>query len=90
MEKEMKNPNVLSDEELKNVTGGNQTISFGGFGFTWQTGGERVKMIDGSKCPSCGSTHGVTEQNAHGGLCVKCSCGATIQENLCWETVERY
>ena len=82
--------NVVSDEALSNVSGGTQWVEFGGFGTTYQSGvGVKVKVVDGSKCPTCGGTIGFLDFNPTGGLCVKCSeCKSVILDPHRFEAVE--
>ena len=49
---------TVSDEELKDVSGGVNYIEFGGYGATFQMGESRVRLINGKSCPSCGGTIG--------------------------------
>ena len=52
--------NAVSDNELKDVSGGAGVtyIEFGGFGATFQMGESRVRVINGKSCSSCGGTIG--------------------------------
>ena len=50
---------AVSDEALKDVSGGVHYIEFGGYGATFQMMGEsRVRLINGKSCSSCGGTIG--------------------------------
>ena len=71
---------AIADEELKDVSGGVNYIEFGGYGATFQMGGEsRVRLINGKSCSSCGGTIGkiayltVLGAAYSGVKCEKCS-----------------
>ena len=53
-----KKNDAVSDDALKDVTGGMNYIEFGGFGATFQMGESRVRLINGKSCSSCGGTIG--------------------------------
>ena len=84
MENEKKiSEEAIDDKELEAVAGGVQLLEFGMVGSTSDLGINRVKVIDGSKCPTCGSTIGVLAYGADGDLCVKCEkCGVTILDKF--------
>ena len=74
---------ILSDDELKSVVGG-QWVEFGAFGSTNPSvsKGPKVKVVDGSTCPTCGGVTGHLVVCADGHLCVQCEkCEAVILEN---------
>lgn len=64
--------NAVSDKDLKDVTGGWQGLEFGTFGATSQSMITKIKVIDGSVCPTCGGTIGVLAVKHDGVLCVRC------------------
>ena len=68
------NNNVVSDEALKNVSGGTQWVEMGGFGTTFQSTGIaiKVRVVNGSKCPTCGGTTGFMDCGQSSELSVKC------------------
>ena len=53
-----KKSDAVSDDALKDVSGGAAYIEFGGFGATFQMGESRVRLINGKSCSSCGGTIG--------------------------------
>ena len=53
-----KQNDAVSDDALKDVSGGAAYLEFGGFGATFQMGESRVRVINGKSCPSCGGTIG--------------------------------
>lgn len=82
--------NVVSDEELKNVVGG-QWIEFGTVGTTnpYIFKGVKVKVTDGSTCPICGGVIGHLVTGSDGHLCVECEkCEAVILENHRSDAIE--
>ena len=88
-----KKNDVVSDDALKDVSGGAAYIEFGGFGATIQMGGEsRVRLINGKSCSSCGGTIGKIAYltvlgAAYSG--VKCEkCGAIILETYTDKDIE--
>ena len=82
---------TVSDEELKDVSGGNTVwVELDTFGATFQAGGFVMhKAIDGSKCPNCGGIIGVISHNPDGSQSLKCvECGGIIQKNYRSEATE--
>ena len=49
---------TVTDEALKDVSGGVNYIEFDSVGATFQMGESRVRVINGKSCPSCGGTIG--------------------------------
>ena len=75
-----KKNDAVSDDALKDVSGGTAYIEFGGFGATFQMGESRVRVINGKSCPSCGGTIGKIPLTP-GPSGVKCEkCGTPILE----------
>ena len=75
--------NIVSDNELEAVAGG-QWVEFGTVGATNPSifKGPKVKVVDGSTCPTCGGVTGHLVTCPDGHLCVQCEkCGAVILEN---------
>ena len=71
--------NIVSDDELKDVSGGLQLFEMGTFGATTQSCLTKVRLINGSSCPTCGDTVGFISLGPDGNLFVKCEkCGAVI------------
>ena len=87
-----KKNDVVSDDALKDVSGGTVYIEFGGFGATFQMGESRVRLINGKSCPSCGGTIGkialcTALGTAYSG--VKCEkCGTLILETYTDKDIE--
>ena len=83
---------TVSDEELKEVSGGVNYIEFGGFSATFQMGESRVRLINGKSCSSCGGTIGkialcTALGTAYSG--VKCEkCGTIILETYTDKDIE--
>ena len=79
---------AVSDDALKDVSGGAGYIEFGGFGATFQTAEIRVRVINGKSCPSCGGTIGKIPLTP-GPSGVKCEkCGTPILETHTDEDIE--
>ena len=79
---------AVSDEALKDVSGGIAHIEFGGFGATFQMGESRVKVINGKSCPSCGGTIGMIPLMP-GPSGVKCEkCGTLILDSYTSDDIE--
>ena len=87
-----KKNDVVSDDALKDVSGGTAYIEFGGFGATFQMGESRVRLINGKRCSSCGGTIGkialcTALGTAYSG--VKCEkCGTLILETYTDKDIE--
>ena len=81
-----KKNDTISDDALKDVSGGVQWVEFGGVGTIYQSGGSKVKVIDGSRCPSCSGTIGMIAFGADGALSVK--CGTIILKSYRSDAVE--
>ena len=88
-----KKNDAVSDDALKDVSGGAAYIEFGGFGATFQMVGEsRVRLINGKSCSSCGGTIGkialcTALGTAYSG--VKCEkCGTLILETYTDKDIE--
>ena len=79
---------AVSDDALKDVSGGAAYIEFGGFGATFQMGESRVRLINGKSCSSCGGTIGkIALGTAYSG--VKCEkCGTIILETYTDKDIE--
>ena len=83
---------AVSDDALKDVSGGAAYIEFGGFGATFQMGESRVRVINGKRCSSCGGTIGkialcTALGTAYSG--VKCEkCGTIILETYTDKDIE--
>ena len=84
---------TVSNEELKDVSGGVHYIEFGGYGASFQMMGEsRVRLINGKSCSSCGGTIGkialcTALGTAYSG--VKCEkCGTIILETYTDKDIE--
>ena len=88
VEKNEKKNDVVSDDALKDVSGGVNYIEFGGFGATFQMGESRVRVINGKSCPSCSSTIGKIPlmPGASGVKCEK--CGTLILETYTDKDIE--
>ena len=79
---------TVSDDALKDVSGGSAYIEFGGFGATFQMGESRVRVINGKSCPSCGGTIGKIPLMP-GPSGVKCEkCGTIILETYTGKDIE--
>ena len=87
-----KKNDAVSDDALKDVSGGAAYIEFGGFGATFQMGESRVRLINGKSCSSCGGTIGkialiTALGTAYSG--VKCEkCGTIILETYTDKDIE--
>ena len=82
--------NIITDEELKNVAGG-QWVEFGTVGATNPQifKGIKVKVVDGSTCPTCGGVTGHLVTASDGHLCVQCEkCEAVILGNHRSDAIE--
>ena len=87
-EQNEKKNDAVSDDALKDVSGGMNYIEFGGFGATFQTADIRVRVINGKSCPSCGGTIGKIPVTP-GPSGVKCEkCGTPILETHTDKDVE--
>ena len=73
---------AVSDDALKDVSGGVAYIEFGGFGATFQMGESRVRVINGKSCLTCGGTIGKIPLMP-GPFGVKCAnCATTILNSV--------
>ena len=83
-----KKNDAVSDDALKDVSGGAAYIEFGGFGATFQMGESRVRVINGKSCPSCGGTIGKIPlmPGPSGDKCEK--CGTIILETYTDKDIE--
>ena len=83
-----KKNDAVSDDALKDVSGGAAYIEFGGFGATFQMGESRFRVINGKSCPSCGGTIGkIPLMPSPSG--VKCEkCGTIILETYTDKDIE--
>lgn len=87
-EQNEKKNDAVSDDALKDVSGGMNYIEFGGFGATFQMGESRVKVINGKSCPSCGGTIGKIPLMP-GPSGVKCEkCNTLILESYTSDDIE--
>ena len=87
-EQNEKKNDAVSDDALKDVSGGAAYIEFGGFGATFQMGESRVRVINGKSCPSCGGTIGKIPLMP-GPSGVKCEqCGTIILETYTDKDIE--
>ena len=69
---------AIADNDLEAVAGG-QHIEFGTVGTTGSFSVNKVKVINGSKCPVCNDTIGILAEGPDGNFCVKCEkCGEII------------
>ena len=83
-----KKNDAVSDDALKDVSGGAAYIEFGGFGATFQMGESRVRVINGKSCSSCGGTIGKIPL-APGPSSVKCEkCGTIILDTYTDKEIE--
>lgn len=83
-----KKNDAVSDDALKDVSGGAAYIEFGGFGATFQMGESRVRVINGKSCPSCGGTIGKIPLMP-GVSAVTCEkCNATILDTYTDKDIE--
>ena len=79
---------AVSDEALKDVSGGMAYVEFGTVGATFQMGESRVRVINGKCCPSCGGTIGKIPLMP-GPSGVKCEqCGTLILESYTDKDIE--
>ena len=83
-----KKNDAVSDDALKDVSGGAAYIEFGGLGATFQMGDSRVRVINGKSCLSCGGTIGKIPLMP-GPSGVKCEkCGTIILETYTDKDIE--
>ena len=83
-----KKNDAVSDDALKDVSGGAAYIEFGGYSDPFQMGEIRVRVINGKSCPSCGGTIGKIPLTP-GPSGVKCEkCGTPILETHTDEDIE--
>jgi ribosomal protein S27E len=84
-----KKNDVVSDDALKDVSGGGTVyIEFGDSYTPFQTAEIRVRVINGKSCPSCGGTIGKIPLMP-GPSAVKCEkCGTIILETYTDKEIE--
>ena len=83
-----KKNDVVSDDALKDVSGGTAYIEFGGYSAPFQMDDIRVRVINGKSCPSCGGTIGKIPLTP-GPSGVKCEkCGTPILETYTDKDIE--